>query len=82
VLPNSAPVRSEVTGVLNFGLEVLDPLERLLSQSIGPLARTLVRREAKRVVQWDQLVHVLAQQIDKSEDRKAFVAAATKIRHG
>lgn len=74
------PLRSEPTGLLNFGMEVLEPLERLLSQHIGPLARTLVRREAKRLTQWDSLVNALAQQIDKSEDRKAFVAAATKIR--
>lgn len=76
----SVPLRSEPTGLLNFGMEVLDPLERMLSQHIGPLARTLVRREAKRLTQWDLLVNALAQQIDKLEDRKAFVAAATKIR--
>lgn len=53
-------------------------LERLLSQHIGPLAKTLVRKEADRQLQWDDLVQALAREIDQAKDRGKFVAAASK----
>jgi serine/threonine protein kinase len=54
-------------------------LERALSQHIGPLAKTLVRKEMARQTQWSSLLQALAQHIDKPEDRAKFVASASKI---
>lgn len=62
----------------NFTPQALEPVERALSQFIGPLSRTLVRREASRQTAWDALLQALAQQIDKPEDRQRFLAAARK----
>jgi serine/threonine protein kinase len=66
------------TGVPNFEPAQLEPLERALSQHIGPLARTLVRREAAKQSDWAALLQALAQQIDKPEDRQRFLSAAGK----
>lgn len=74
----SGSVRSGASGVSNFTPQALEPVERALSQFIGPLSRTLVRREASRQTAWDALLQALAQQIDKPEDRQRFLAAARK----
>lgn len=70
--------RGPASGVPNFEPAQLEVLERALSQHIGPLARTLVRREAARHQAWNALLQALAQQIDKAEDRQRFLAAAGK----
>ena len=70
--------RSGSSGVPNFEPAQLEPLERALSQHIGPLARTLVRREAVKHRDWSALLQALAQQIDKPEERQRFLAAAGK----
>jgi serine/threonine protein kinase len=56
-------------------------LEQALSQYIGPLARTLVRKEAARTHDSNVLLEALAQHIDQSSDRKKFLAAAAKWPH-
>lgn len=71
--------RSNASGVPNFEPAQLEPLERALSQHIGPLARTLVRREAAKHREWAALLQALAQQIDKPEDRQRFMAAGVKL---
>jgi serine/threonine protein kinase len=71
--------RSSASGVSNFEPAQLEPLERALSQHIGPLARTLVRREAAKHREWAALLQALAQQIDKPEDRQRFMAAGVKL---
>ncbi|MBX9959090.1 MAG: protein kinase [Gemmatimonadaceae bacterium] len=73
--------RGPTSGVPNFEPAQLEPLERALSQHIGPLARTLVRREAAKHQDWNALVQALAQDIDKAADRQRFVAAAGKLPH-
>ncbi|MDP3702590.1 MAG: protein kinase [Hylemonella sp.] len=69
---------TSTSGVSNFEPEQLEPIERALSQHIGPLARTLVRREASRQTDWGELLQALAGQIDKPEDRARFLAVARK----
>ncbi len=72
--------RTGSSGVPNFEPAQLEPLERALSQYIGPLSKTLVRREASKQTEWAALLQALAQQIDKPEDRQRFLAAAGKAR--
>ena len=67
------------TQALHFETARLEPVERALSQYIGPLARTLVRREAARQVEWPALVQALALHIDKPEDRQRFTSAALRV---
>lgn len=71
--------RTQTSGVPNFEPAQLEPLERALSQHIGPLARTLVRREASKHQDWAALLQALAQQIDKADDRQRFLATAIKL---
>ena len=66
------------TQALHFETARLEPVERALSQYIGPLARTLVRREAARHGDWSALIQALAQHIDKPEDRQRFTTAALR----
>ena len=75
-LPHSASVKLNT-----FSADQQALLERALSQHIGPLAKTIVRKEAGRQPDWAALVQALAQQIDTPEDRKLFVNAANKIAH-
>lgn len=70
--------RGPSSGVPNFEPAQLEVLERALSQHIGPLARTLVRREAAKHQDWNALVQALALEIDKSADRQRFLAAVGK----
>ncbi len=77
---HSSSTRAGASGAPNFEPAQLEPLERALSQHIGPLARTLVRREAAKHQEWSALLQALAQQIDKPEDRQRFMAAAAKVR--
>ncbi len=78
---HGSSTRTSASGVPNFEPAQLEPLERALSQHIGPLARTLVRREAVRHQEWSALLQALAQQIDKPEDRQRFLAAAGRAPH-
>jgi serine/threonine protein kinase len=55
-------------------------LERALSQHIGPLARTILRKEIARQPDWAALLQALALQIDTAQDRAEFLSAAAKIR--
>jgi hypothetical protein len=68
--------------VHTFSAELQAQLERALSQHIGPLAKTLVRREAGRQPAFKNLVQALAQHIDKADDRAKFVAAVQKLHTG
>lgn len=66
------------TQALHFEATRLEPVERALSQFIGPLARTLVRREAARHAAWPAFIQALAQHIDKPDDRQRFTTAALR----
>ena len=52
----------------------------MLSLYIGPLAKTLVRKESARHTTLGGLAKALALQIDKPDDRAKFLAAAQKLR--
>jgi serine/threonine protein kinase len=62
-----------------FSAEGQSQLERALSQHIGPLSKTLVRKEAGKHTNWNELLQALAMHIDKPEDRARFLAVANKI---
>jgi serine/threonine-protein kinase len=53
-------------------------LERALGSHIGPLAKTLVRKESARAADYEALVQALARHIDEPQDRIKFLAVVRK----
>jgi len=78
--PSGTSASSTSINVQYFSAELQAQLERMLSLYIGPLAKTLVRREAARHTGLGNLAKALALQIDKPDDRARFLAAAQKLR--
>ncbi len=75
----SAASASTSLKVHTFSAEQQTQLERALSQYIGPLSKTLVRKEANRQPTFADLLQALALHIDKAEDRARFISAAGKL---
>jgi len=71
--------RSESMRVLAVNAEQQAALEKALSQYLGPLSKTLVRREVARQLTFNTLLQALAEHIDKPDERAKFVAAAKKL---
>lgn len=61
-----------------FSAEQQAMLERALSQYVGPLAKTLVRREAARHDNLAALVAALARHIDQPDEQAKFLSAVHK----
>jgi serine/threonine protein kinase len=72
----TVPSQSASLKVHTFSAEQQALLERALMQHIGPLAKTLVRKEAARQISLEALVQALALQIDKPDDRQKFLNAS------
>lgn len=70
---------SSVAAAHGFSAEQQAQLERALSLHIGPLAKTLVRKELLRQTRWDELLQALARHIDKPDDRAKFLSDTGKI---
>jgi len=67
------------TTVTLFGLQQLQLVERQLALHIGPLAAHLVRHAAARAQDWDQLITLLAAEIDAEPARQQFLAACRTL---
>jgi hypothetical protein len=61
--------------------EALRALERLLATAVGPVARILVKREARSAASWEQLVAAVASQLPVGTDAAAFRDQAERISH-
>lgn len=55
-------------------------VEQHLAQIVGPLARILVKKTASNAASVDELLRILAKNIEGEEARKAFLKLADKIR--
>jgi hypothetical protein len=80
---------SVLTGTSSFSMKVhtftaeqQNLLVRALSLAIGPLAKTLVRKEAARQPNWTSLMQALSAHIDKPDERTRFMNAAKGIQSG
>jgi class 3 adenylate cyclase len=60
--------------------EALEPLEKLLAKLVGPLARVLVKNEARKAADFGGLVQALSTHIDNAQARSQFLASATALR--
>jgi serine/threonine protein kinase len=80
--PPSQPISSRpsqaVTGPADMSPEELAAIEVALSKFIGPMARIVVRKEAVRAQNFNALVAAVAANVDKKDQRDAFVAALHK----
>jgi serine/threonine protein kinase len=72
-------VRSDSMKVLAVNAEQQAVLERTLGLYLGPLAKTLVRREVARQLTFNTLLQALADHIDKPDERAKFLANASKL---
>lgn len=52
----------------------LEPVKRELAVYLGPMARILVDRAAKKATSWKQLYELLAPEVPSGEERKRFLA--------
>lgn len=71
--PPSGPHQTERDAV-RFDAEGLDRVTHELAAYVGPLAKLLVNRAAKRATSWKQLYDSLAQDIPEDSARKRFLA--------
>jgi len=77
-LPGTARTGGPTTGgtaltpITGWDAQVLAQVERTLATYIGPMARVLVRQSARRAVDLGALSVLLAEHIEKPQDRKAF----------
>ncbi len=72
-------LRSESMRVLAVNAEQQAVLERALGQYLGPLAKTLVRREVARQLTFNTLLQALAEHIDKPDERAKFITSVKKL---
>nr|WP_295772160.1 protein kinase [Rhodoferax sp.] len=71
--------RSDSMKVLAVNAEQQAALEKALGQYLGPLAKTLVRREVARQLTFNTLLQALADHIDKPDEKAKFIANAKKL---
>lgn len=70
---------SEARKTKEWNPATLTLVEQHLARCIGPLARILVKKTAGNAVSVDELLRVLAKNIESEEERKAFLKLADKI---
>ncbi len=71
--------RSDSMKVLAVNAEQQAVLEKALGQYLGPLAKTLVRREVARQLSFNTLLQALADHIDKPDEKAKFLASGKKV---
>lgn len=62
------------TGAKHFDPDELEPVKRELAAFLGPVARVLVDRTAKKATSWKHLYELLAAELETAEERKKFLA--------
>lgn len=81
--PSPAPTPTPATGNPHPGQILFDPdkLERIkrdLAAHIGPVARLLVDRTAKKSTSWKQLYETLAKEVPEGPERERFLASRSR----
>jgi hypothetical protein len=72
---DSVALHSGGTGSFAFNLAELESLERQLAYHVGPVARHLVKRAAAKAVSHDELMRLLAAEVDSIPARQQFIDA-------
>lgn len=66
-------------GASTLAPSLVNVIERKLANRVGPIARYLVKASLPGAASAEALCDVLAQQIDRSEDRRKFLAEALEV---
>ena len=66
-------------GASTLAPSLVNVIERKLANRVGPIARYLVKTSLPGAASAEALCDVLAQQIDRSEDRRKFLAEALEV---
>jgi eukaryotic-like serine/threonine-protein kinase len=59
-----------------WNVEELKPLEELLTPYVGPMARIMVKKAAAKTIEVQQLISILASNIEEEADRAKFLSEA------
>lgn len=70
----TGPSGSSISGSLRFDQEGLERVTRELAPYLGPMAKVIVRRAAKKATSWKQLYDALASEIPDGTERKRFLS--------
>jgi serine/threonine-protein kinase len=62
------------TTARGFDSSELEPVKRELAIFLGPMARIIVDRAARKATSWRQLYDILAQEVPAGDERKRFLA--------
>ncbi len=73
----TGPSGSSDSGSVRFDPEGLERLARELAPYVGPMAKVLVKRAAKKATSWKQLHNTLASEIPDGPERKKFLSKHT-----
>lgn len=79
--PSSTPISPSDSAFKRFDPAELDRLKKELAAHVGPMARVIVDRAAKKAANRQQLYQLLAPEIDNEDARKKFLGGlATKFK--
>ena len=70
----AGPSGASVGGSLRFDPDGLERVARELAPYVGPMAKVLVKRAAKKATSWKQLYDALASEIPDGSERKKFLS--------
>ena len=73
-LSSNLPTSAGLTDSKRFNSTDLDRVKRDLAMYIGPMARIVVDRAAKKAASWQQLYETLSSEIDAPKERAKFLA--------
>jgi serine/threonine-protein kinase len=65
-------------GASRFDPKELDQVKRALAVYVGPMARIIVDRTAKKANSWQQLYELLSAEVPAGEERRRFLATRTR----
>jgi serine/threonine-protein kinase len=71
---NTAGTGTTGQASVQFDPERLERLTRELAAFVGPMAKVLVNRAAKKAQTWKQLYDVLAPEVPEGAERKQFLS--------
>jgi eukaryotic-like serine/threonine-protein kinase len=72
------PSSSSGSALVLFEPEGIERLTRTLAGFIGPVAKVLVARAAKKAVSWDDLYQRLSTELPSGKDRELFLASRNR----
>jgi serine/threonine-protein kinase len=74
-LRNTPPSGSATSTPVSFDEAKLETMRRELSRHVGPMARVLVDRAARKATNWKQLYEALAPELPEGAERERFLAS-------